>query len=178
MSELFQIKCQKEILTQDEIMILERHGHFFHTLTSGDRSPETAKQTQFKQVFELKLRPQTNEEYTWWKYLTRLKWERNKLGMPWDTFLKKETKERRRKPTNNKPTTKTLNPNKKKTDNSKFSDKDKELIKKALERDRALEKRDLENLKPSVPEEYRRKVDEGIGGTREDCKKNQSNYDG
>jgi hypothetical protein len=67
----------------------------------------------------------------------------------------------------------------KSTTSNQLSDKDKDAIKKQLEKDMKAERhRDVPDPKPIVPEQHRRRIDEGIGGTREDWYKNRRKYDG
>ena len=80
----FEIKCSREIFSEEEIDILETYGIQFKQLTSGKRSPATDAQRRFVKVAQGQCHPETIYEKIWAKYINRVIWERdpaNKASM-------------------------------------------------------------------------------------------------
>lgn len=80
----FEIKCSREIFSEEEIEILEKYGIQFERLTSGERVPVTDAQFRFINVTQGQCEPETIYEKAWDKYTKRLNWEKdptNKAAM-------------------------------------------------------------------------------------------------
>jgi len=73
---LFTIDCDLKIFTKKEIEILEKWGHWFIALTSGELKPFTEMQERFIKVMNGELKPSAAEETAWFKYLGRKSVER------------------------------------------------------------------------------------------------------
>ena len=67
----FKIDCSREIFSMEEIEILNKWGHWFSALTSGELKPISEAQIRFIQVLNGKYEPFTCEENAWFKYLGR-----------------------------------------------------------------------------------------------------------
>ena len=84
MSTSFEIRCSREIFSEEEIAILERYGRQFEQLMSAAVTPKTKAQQKFAHVARGLIEPETIYEKVWCKYLWRLDWERdpaNKAAM-------------------------------------------------------------------------------------------------
>ena len=82
--DIFEIKCSREIFSEEEINILGTYGNQFRRLTSGKRAPVTDAQRRFIKVAQGQCHPETIYEKTWAKYINRVIWERepaNKAAM-------------------------------------------------------------------------------------------------
>ena len=82
--DIFEIKCSREIFSEEEIDILEAYGNPFRRLTSGKRVPVTDAQRRFIKVAQGQCHPETIYEKTWAKFINRVIWERepaNKAAM-------------------------------------------------------------------------------------------------
>ena len=80
----YEIKCSRDIFSEEEIEILEIYGNQFRRLTSGERKPVTDAQRRFIQVAQGQCHPETIYEKAWAKYINRVIWERepaNKAAM-------------------------------------------------------------------------------------------------
>lgn len=80
----FEIKCSREIFSEEEIDILGAYGIQFKRLTSGERTPVTDAQRRFIKVAQGQCHPETIYEKTWAKYVNRVLWEKvpeNKAAM-------------------------------------------------------------------------------------------------
>ena len=73
----FEIKCSREIFSEEEIDILETYGIQFKQLTSGKRAPATDAQRRFVKVAQGQYHPETIYEKIWAKYINRVIWERD-----------------------------------------------------------------------------------------------------
>ena len=71
----FTMRCSRAIFSAEEIKILERYGHQFERLTSGERHPETKAQEEFVEAARGLRKAETMYERTWAKYLFRVSWE-------------------------------------------------------------------------------------------------------
>lgn len=67
----FKIDCKITILGEEEIKILEKYGHWFEALISGDLVPYTEKQKLFIEVAKGNRSPFSMEEKAWFKYTKR-----------------------------------------------------------------------------------------------------------
>lgn len=67
----FIIDCNHAIFSVEEIEILEKYGHWFMALTSGDVNPITDLQKEFVLVATHKKEPFSPEEVAWFKYQGR-----------------------------------------------------------------------------------------------------------
>ena len=91
MSTPFEIKCSREIFSEEEITILKRYGKQLQLLADGVGTPRAKAQQRFAHVARGLVEPETIYEKVWCKYLWRLNWER-------DPANKAATGERRRMP--------------------------------------------------------------------------------
>lgn len=73
----FEIKCSREIFSEEEIAILEKYGNVFQKLMDGERAPQTDAQHRFIEVVHGLYEPKTTYEKVWGKYLWRLNWEKD-----------------------------------------------------------------------------------------------------
>ena len=71
----FQIRCSREIFTEEEIGILERYGGELERLANGKRLPTTEAQRRFVATARDQCPPESIYEKTWAKYVWRVKWE-------------------------------------------------------------------------------------------------------
>lgn len=71
----FTIDCSFQIFSKEEIEVLQKFGHWFHGLVSGELKPLTVEQKQFIQVIKEKRSPNTLYEKAWMKYLGRKRLE-------------------------------------------------------------------------------------------------------
>tara|TARA_R110001606_G_scaffold152205_1_gene292897 strand:- start:525 stop:890 length:366 start_codon:yes stop_codon:yes gene_type:complete len=70
--------CSLAIFSNKEIELLRKFGNWFIGLNNGELEPFNETQKKFIQVFENSLKPETFEEKTWFKYVGRLKLEKEK----------------------------------------------------------------------------------------------------
>jgi uncharacterized protein len=75
----FEIDCNHQVFSNEQIKILEQYGHWFKALTSGELEPITDLQKRFISVAKKELEPETKEEKAWFLYLGRKAVE-DKLG--------------------------------------------------------------------------------------------------
>lgn len=68
---LFHIDCDLKIFSQEEIEIIEKWGHWFMALVSGELKPFTESQERFIKVMKGEIGPGSLEEKAWFKYLGR-----------------------------------------------------------------------------------------------------------
>jgi uncharacterized protein YifE (UPF0438 family) len=68
---LFHIDCDLVIFSKEEIEILEKWGHWFMALVSGELKPFTESQERFIKVMKRETGPISLEEKAWFKYLGR-----------------------------------------------------------------------------------------------------------
>ena len=71
----FTIDCNHAIFSLEEIEILEKYGHWFTALTSGELKPLTELQETFVLTATNKKDPDSHFEHAWFKYLGRKKLE-------------------------------------------------------------------------------------------------------
>jgi uncharacterized protein YifE (UPF0438 family) len=67
----FTVACNHIIFSDIEIELLEKYGHWFEALTSGELSPFNPEQKQFVEAARLNIPPQTDYEKVWVKYIKR-----------------------------------------------------------------------------------------------------------
>lgn len=72
----FTIDCSHEIFSPEEILVLEKWGHWFKALASGDLKPFTEAQERFIKETTEKKRTGTIYEIAWRKYMFRKKIEK------------------------------------------------------------------------------------------------------
>lgn len=71
----FVVDCSHAIFSTEEIEILQKYGHWFSALTSGDLQPITDLQKEFVLVVTHQKEPFSIEETAWYKYLGRKAYE-------------------------------------------------------------------------------------------------------
>jgi len=98
---LFEVDCSHEIFNITELALLEKWGHWFMALTSGDLLPFTEAQKRFISVMKREAKPETIEEVAWFKYLGRKAVEKkygDSLSVRYqteeDTFYSREDKKK------------------------------------------------------------------------------------
>ena len=161
MKDPFTIERDKSIFNEEEISMFSDWGWFFLALATGLHKPESDRQKNFVKVNKGLIAPADEYQKLWFKYITRCE-------------LEKGTQ----------------------TDWKKcYDDKLRSLIIKSHVRTippRSSQKprnRSARNLnfpknersksgKGDIPEGYRRRIDEGIGGSRDDWRKNRRRRDG
>lgn len=74
----FRIDCSDEIFKSEEITKLKRFGHLFNALASGKLPPRNSEQEQFIEVAQLRKKPETANEWIWFKYIKRKELEAEK----------------------------------------------------------------------------------------------------
>lgn len=67
----FKMDCSLAIFSNEEIEILEKYGHWFKALISGELAPYTEKQKLFIEAAKGERQPISVEEKTWFKYTKR-----------------------------------------------------------------------------------------------------------
>ena len=67
----FEIDCNHIIFSEEEIRILEKWGHWFLALVSGDLEPFTTAQERFIKVMKGEVEACSKEEKAWFKYMGR-----------------------------------------------------------------------------------------------------------
>lgn len=67
----FTIDCNHEIFSAEEILVLEKWGHWFTALASGDLKPFTVAQERFIKAMNKEVEVTTIYEKAWFKYLGR-----------------------------------------------------------------------------------------------------------
>jgi uncharacterized protein YifE (UPF0438 family) len=72
----FNIKCSNAIFSNLEIILLRKYGYWFSALINGDLEPITTIQKEFILAFKEGKTPVTFQEKTWFKYIGRLKLEK------------------------------------------------------------------------------------------------------
>jgi uncharacterized protein len=68
---LFNIDCDLKIFSKEEIEKIEKWGHWFMALVSGELKPFTESQERFIKVMKREIGPISVEERAWFKYLGR-----------------------------------------------------------------------------------------------------------
>lgn len=68
---LFHIDCDTKIFSQEELEIIEKWGHWFIALVSGELKPFTESQEKFIEVMKGEIGPNSLEEKAWFKYQGR-----------------------------------------------------------------------------------------------------------
>jgi uncharacterized protein YifE (UPF0438 family) len=72
----FNIRCSNAIFSNLEITLLRKYGYWFSALINGDLEPITKIQEEFILTFKESKTPVTFHEKTWFKYVGRLKLEK------------------------------------------------------------------------------------------------------
>lgn len=83
-TDTFDIKCSRDVFSEEEIDILETYGIQFWRLANGEMEPTTEAQRRFIEVTKGERQPKTLYEKTWAKYNARVAWEAvpsNKVAM-------------------------------------------------------------------------------------------------
>jgi uncharacterized protein len=68
---LFHIDCNLIIFSKEEIEKIEKWGHWFMALVSGELKPFTESQERFIKVMKREIDPISTEERAWYKYMGR-----------------------------------------------------------------------------------------------------------
>ena len=82
--DTFEIKCSRDVFSEEELDILETYGIQLQRLANGERVPITGAQRRFIEVSRGRRQPETLYEKTWAKYNARVAWEAvpsNKVAM-------------------------------------------------------------------------------------------------
>ncbi len=74
----FKIDCNTAIFTLEEIVILQKWGHWFRALTDGTLKPFSDKQRDFIEALKGKKESFSLEEKAWFKYNGRKNLEKKK----------------------------------------------------------------------------------------------------
>jgi uncharacterized protein len=98
---LYDIDCDLKIFSPEEIQLIEKWGHWFMALVSGELKPFTASQERFIKVMKREVDPISLEERAWFKYLGRKAVEKkygDRLKIRYetenDTFYSREDKKK------------------------------------------------------------------------------------
>jgi uncharacterized protein YifE (UPF0438 family) len=67
----FRVDCSHKIFSDDEIAILEKYGHWFQALETGELMPYTDLQKEFVRVARGERGPFSVAEKAWFKYKGR-----------------------------------------------------------------------------------------------------------
>lgn len=73
----FHIDCSRAIFDIEKIETLEKYGHWFQALLSGDLKPISDEQKDFLDIFKNNKNPITPEQIAWFKYTGRKRLEEN-----------------------------------------------------------------------------------------------------
>lgn len=176
MKSPFTIECDKFIFDEKEISMLSDYGWFFLQLATGIRKPENDLQKQFIEVHKGLIAPSDKYQKLWFKYVTRCEWEKGNHS-DWQSYhdqklraliIKSHVKPSL-KISSSESGTKTASDHLWNIPRKRRKNDIPEFPKKRISRIRR---------KNDIPEEYRRRIDEGMGGSREDWKRNRRRYDG
>jgi uncharacterized protein YifE (UPF0438 family) len=98
---LYEIDCNLKIFSPEEIQAIEKWGHWFMALVSGELKPFTDAQKRFIKVMGRDADPITTEEKAWFKYMGRKAVEKKygdnlnvKYGAEKDSFYSREDKKK------------------------------------------------------------------------------------
>lgn len=72
----FKVDCSHAIFSNDEILLLEKYGHWFMALENGELDPLTDLQKEFVLVSRGGKQPISFEECAWFKYKGRKRLEK------------------------------------------------------------------------------------------------------
>jgi uncharacterized protein YifE (UPF0438 family) len=170
----FKIECDESIFEQEELSILSKHGNFLKELSLGIRARKTKRQVEFVNSHKGLTVPEDEYQWTWFKYSTRLEWERRKVQKNWNHYYKDKIRFILFK-SYSKKTLKSSYSKKTQTNRAKAYYKP---PRKRLARIDNIKFRSTRkvNRTTKIPEAYRRRINEF--GTREDWIKNRRKYDG
>ena len=160
MGKDFVIECDESVFTDDEISMLKEDGKFCSKLATGFHKPETDRQKKFVEVTKGLIAPSDEYQKLWFKYITRCEWEKGKQT-DWETY-----RDHKLRSLIIKSHVKTIPPSSSKEPRNRS----------ARNLNFPKNKRSTSG-KGDIPEGYRRRIDEGISGSREDFKKNKR-FDG
>jgi uncharacterized protein YifE (UPF0438 family) len=73
---LFIISCSTTIFSKEELDILNKYGHWFQALTTGELTPISEAQKRFVSVAKNEAEPLSIHEKAWFKYLGRMRLEK------------------------------------------------------------------------------------------------------
>ena len=172
MGKDFVIKCDESVFTDDEISMLTKHGEFCLKLATGDREPVSYGQREFVEVSKGLRAPSDEYQKLWFKYITRCEWEKGKQT-DWQTY-----RDDKLRSLIIKSHVKTISPR-----SSKVKTIPPRSSKKPAGNRSARNLNFPKNKRPTsgkgdIPEGYRRRIDAGIGGSRDDWRKNRRRRDG
>ena len=168
MKDPFTIECDKSIFNEEEISMFSDYGWFFLALATGLRKPENDRQKKFVKVNKGSIAPSDEYQKLWFKYITRCEWEKGNQT-DWQTYhddklrsliIKSYVKPIPPRSSKEPPPSSSKEPRNRSARNLNFPKN----------------KRSTSG-KSDIPEGYRRRIDEGISGSREDFKKNKR-FDG
>jgi uncharacterized protein YifE (UPF0438 family) len=98
---LYSIDCDTKVFSPEEIQVVEKWGHWFKALISGDLNPFTEAQKRFIKVMKREVEPCTLEEKAWFRYIGRKAVEKqygDRLSIKYtpeeDTFYSREDKKK------------------------------------------------------------------------------------
>ncbi|MCR9171579.1 MAG: DUF413 domain-containing protein [bacterium] len=67
----FHVDCNHSIFSNEELETLEKFGYWFEALINGDLDPISEQQEYFIDVFRNNKKPETPEQFAWFKYKGR-----------------------------------------------------------------------------------------------------------
>ena len=76
----FFVDCSHAIFSMEELKLLEKYGHWFKALQTGEIKPFTNLQKQFVKVANGDEQPFSMEETAWFKYTGRKRLEKEDPG--------------------------------------------------------------------------------------------------
>ena len=163
MKDSFTIECDKSIFDEEEISMFSDYGWFFLELATGFRKPENDRQKKFVKVNKGLIAPSDEYQKLWFKYITRCEWEKGKQT-DWQTYHDDKLRS-----LIIKSHVKTIPPRSSKEPRNRSA---RDPLMNFPKKNRST------SGKGDIPEGYKRRIDEGIGGSRDDCKKNRRRRDG
>jgi uncharacterized protein YifE (UPF0438 family) len=160
MGKDFVIECDESVFTDDEIAMLKKDLEFFSKLATGLHKPENDVQKKFVKVNKGLIAPSDEYQKLWFKYITRCEWEKGNQTA-WQAYHDDKLRS-----LIIKSYVKTIPPSSSKEPRNRS----------ARNLNFPKNKRSTSG-KGDIPEGYRKRIDEGISGSREDFKKNKR-FDG
>ena len=93
---IFNVECDSSIFSKIELDYLKKNGKWLERFARGQfaykRGQFTDKpspeQRSFFRVFQRKTHPQLFPEKIWFRYITRIKWEKGKTKKNWEDYLR------------------------------------------------------------------------------------------
>ena len=154
MKDPFTIECDKSIFNEEEISMFSDWGWFFLALATGLHKPESDRQKKFVKVNKGLIAPSDEYQKLWFKYITRCEWEKGKQT-DWETY-----RDHKLRSLIIKSHVKTIPPRSSKQPRNRS----------------ARDPKFPRNKRPTggkgdILEGYRRRIDEGISGSREEWRR-------